>query len=188
MCIKEFITTPWGVFCIGVISSIVGALLYKLMNWLLGIISNKLKLRCFRKQLVDFGLQFGEGYTTAYAQTHTPFHQMLQVESFVIRLIVAYAKIAAIILIGITLLIIFQNYIEICIVVVSISCALATIYYQKVKQVVKTFDLMFDYIYGEKYKEKMLEGVKQHWDKMTGRTEVDTKPNKEFASEDDNNE
>lgn len=170
--LNEFVKSPWGVFCVGVLSSIVATLLYRSIGELIKYTSKKIKYRRFVSFLTKIGESFGEGFTTAYAMSHTPFHQMLQVGGFVVNLIIAYAKIAGVALIGIALLVVFHELVIARLFIVSLTCAIAAILYQRAKFLKKMFDQMYDYVYGDEFKDQMMEGIRTHWDKVLGKKKL----------------
>lgn len=181
--LNEFVKSPWGVFCVGVMSSIVATLLYRGIGELIKNTSKKIKHRRFVGVLTKIGESFGEGFATAYAMSHTPFHQMLQVGGFVINLLIAYAKIAGVALIGIALLVVFHELVIARLIIVSLTCAIAAILYQRAKFLKKMFDQMYDYVYGDKFKDQMMEGIRNHWDKILGKEELQKE--KPYSKEDD---
>lgn len=170
--LNEFVKSPWGVFCVGVLSSIVATLLYQCIGKLLKHISKKIKHRKFVGVLTKIGETFGEGFATAYAMSHSPFHQMLQVGGFVVNLIIAYAKIAGVAIVGIVLLVVFHELLIARLIIVSLTCAFVAILYQRAKFLKKMYDKMYDYVYGDKFKDQMMEGIKAHWDMILGKEDA----------------
>lgn len=170
--LNVFVKSPWGVFCVGVLSSIVATLLYRGIGELIKYTSKKIKYRRFVRFLTKIGESFGEGFTTAYAMSHTPFHQMLQVGGFVVNLIIAYAKIVGVALIGIALLVVFHELVIARLIIVSLTCAIAAILYQRAKFLKKMFEQMYDYVYGDEFKDQMMEGIRTHWDNVLGKKKL----------------
>ena len=41
--------------------------------------------------------------------------------------------------------------------------------YRRLKDYLKIYDRMFKYVYGDEYFKSEMEGIKQYWDKMTGK-------------------
>lgn len=170
--LNVFVKSPWGVFCVGVLSSIVATLLYRGIGELIKYASKKIKHRRLVSFLTKIGETYGEGFTTAYAMSHTSFHQMLQVGGYVVNLIIAYAKIAGVALIGIALLVVFHELVIARLVIVSLTCAIAAILYQRARFLKKMYDQMYDYVYGDKFKDQMMEGIRTHWDKILGKEKL----------------
>lgn len=179
----EFVKSPWGTVCLGVLSSIVGALLYALFASLYAYINKRIQKRRIIKGLVKVGESFGDGYTAAYAQYKSTFHQSLLVGNYEIQILLSIAKTIAIALAGIVLLIVFQEIIIARPIIVAITCVLFFVSYGKVKSKIKSFKMMYDHVFGDEYKEKMMEGIKQHWDTLAKNKGQNKKGNTEGAEQ-----
>lgn len=168
MNLLEFIKSPWGVVCIGVLSSILGSVLYTLIRRLVNVINKRVKRNLFVKRLVAIGKAFEDGYLTALAQNKTSFHQTLLVSHYEIKITIAIAKTLGVALGGIALLVVFHEYLIARTIIVSITCILVAICSKRIKKLLKTYEMMFNHIFGDDYKEHMMEGIKHQWESLTG--------------------
>lgn len=175
MTIADFITSPWGIICVGVLSSVLGTIIFKLGVWLYKKTSEKIRRKRLIKYLVSSGEMYCSGYTAAYASCKSTFHQMIHVNDYVVNLLREILMITLVSFAAIGLLFLFHEFIISRPIIISIACIIIAIKYQKVKSICKTYSYMFDFVFGEEYKKHMMDGMKQYWDKMT-KTEI---PNKE---------
>lgn len=166
MNITEFITSPWGVVCIGVLSSVLGTVLFKIGVWFYKKTSDKIKRKRFIRLLVLTGEMYCSGYTAAYASCKSTFHQMIHVNDFTIKLIREVLTIMLVSFAAIGLLILFQELVLARPVIIAIGCVVIAVKYQKVKLICKTYNMMFETVFGEEFKKHMMDGMKQHWDKL----------------------
>lgn len=167
MNLLEFIKSPWGVVCIGVFSSILGSVLYSLIGHLVNKINKRIKRKLFVKRLVAIGEAFGDGYLTALAQVQSSFHQTLLVSHYEIKITIAVAKTIGVALGGIALLVVFHEYFIARTIIVSITCIIVAICSRRIKKLFKSYEMMFNYVFGDDYKEHMMEGIKHQWDSLT---------------------
>lgn len=166
MDIIDFIKSPWGTVCIGVLSSVLGAFLFSLGVKLVVLIDTKKKKKRFIKWLVKTGESFGDGYTTAYARYKSTFHQDLLVGRYQIKLVSSIAITIGISIAGLFLLVVFQEFIIARLLIVAATCAIITMNIKRVNAIIKSYNMMFDYVFGDEYKTKMMEGIKHHWDSI----------------------
>ena len=169
MCLVEFVQSPWGVVCVGVLSSVIGSVFYTLVGHLVAIVGKKIKRKRFIRRLVVVGEAFSEGYLTALAQAQSTFHQTLLVSHYEIKITIAIAKTFGFALGGLVLLILFNELLLWKLIIVSVTCLIVAINCKRIKKLFKTYEMMFDYVFGDDYKKHMMEGVKLQWDSMTGR-------------------
>lgn len=167
MNLVDFIKSPWGVVCIGVLSSFLGSVLYSLIGRLVNVINTRIKRKLFVKKLVAIGEAFEDGYLTALAQVTSSFHQTLLVSHYVIKITIAVAKTLGVALGGIALLIVFHEFLIARSVIVSITCIIVAICLKRINKLLKTYEMMFNHVFGDDYKEHMMEGIKHQWDSLT---------------------
>jgi len=175
MSLLEFIKSPWGVICIGVLSSILGSVLYSLIGRLVSAINLKIKRKRFVNRLVAIGEAFEDGYLTAFAQVKSSFHQTLLVSNYEIKITIAVAKTLGVALGGIALLVVFHEYLIARTIIVSITCIIVAICSKRINKLFKSYEMMFNHVFGDDYKEHMMEGIKHQWDSLASpkRTEKD---------------
>ncbi len=169
----DFITSPLGSICIGVASSILGTLLYVICVAIVKQAGQRIKKKKYIKHLVRIGESFSDGYTTAYARVNSPFHQMLHVGNHEIGIMVALTKILIVAIAGVGLLVVFQELIIARPIIVAITCLLIAFYYKILKGKLEMYQIMFDYTFGEDYKEHMMKGVEKHWDSIVKKQSVE---------------
>lgn len=179
MTIKEFLSSPWGIICVGVLSSIIGTCIYKIAEKTFSNAYKKLKYKRFIKRLKDLGEMYCSGYTAGYARCHSSFHQTLCVNKFIINILMEILKIVIVACAAIGLLVVFQEYIISRPIIIALASVIIAIQYQKTKSFVKTYQLMFDTVFGDDYKKHMKESVKGYMDKITGKDEKDKKEKEE---------
>ena len=167
MSFVEFIQSPWGNLCIGVIAGIMGTAIYKMGEKIYKKADKKIKHRRFINKLVSIGEVFGSGYTTSYARANTIFHQLLHINDYVIRLLKEFLKIIIVAFSAVGLLFVFQEYIFVRPIIIAIACVVIAVQFQRVKKIVEIYNIMFDYVYGEEYKKHMMDGVEKYWDELT---------------------
>ena len=167
MTLLEFIQSPWGNLCIGVMAGIIGTGVYKIGERLYKKADKTIKHRRFIKKLVSIGEVFGSGYTTSYSRANSVFHQLLHINDYVIRLLKEFLKIIIVAFSAVGLLFVFQEYIFVRPIIIAIACVVISVLLQRVKKIVEIYNIMFDYVYGEEYKKHMMDGVEKYWDELT---------------------
>lgn len=165
----EFIESPLGIVCVGVLSSLLGKYLSELGEKIYSKANRKLKHKKFINYLVFTGEAFSSGYTTSYAQSNSPFHQILYVNKYVIKIILEALRIIVTALSAIALLLIFRKYFISVPIIISIVSIMVTMRFKKIKKLYETYEIMFDFVYGDEYKKHMKEGMVKYWDKITGK-------------------
>lgn len=182
MNLVEFVESPWGIVCVGALSSILGAFLYSIIVRLISAINKRIKHKLFVKRLVAIGESFGDGYLTALAQTQSSFHQTLLVSHYEIKITIAIAKALGVALGGVALLVVFHESLLARTVIVSVTCIIVAICCRRINRLLKTYKMMFDYVFGDDYKKHMMEGIKHQWDSLARnsrmREEIDDPNNK----------
>lgn len=168
MSLVEFIQSPWGIVCVGVLSSVIGSVLYTLIGHLVEFVGKRIKRKRFIRRLVVIGEAFGDGYLTALAQAKSTFHQTLLVSHYEIKITIAIAKTFGFALGGLVLLVLFNDLLLSKLIIVSVTCLIVAINCKRVKNLFKTYEMMFDFVFGDDYKEHMMEGIKKQWETMTG--------------------
>lgn len=159
----DFLKSPWGNLCIGIASSILGALLYMFFDKLVQKTSIRIKRRRFVKHLVIVGESFNEGYTTAYARIKSPFHQMLHIGNHEIDIMIAIAKVLFAAIAGLAFLVLFQEFIIARSLIIAVTCLFVAFFLKSLNRKLKAYQIMFDYVFGDEYKKHMMEGVERHW-------------------------
>ena len=167
MKMMDFITSPLGLICVGVLSSILGTILFKIGAWFYKKASEKIRRKRFIKLLVSTGEMYCSGYTAGYASYKSTFHQIIHVNDFVVKLLHEILIIILISFSAISLLILFREIVYASTIIIAIACVVIAVKYQKVKLYCNTYKIMFDTVFGEEYKKHMMDGMKQHWDKLT---------------------
>jgi uncharacterized membrane protein YqgA involved in biofilm formation len=167
MNVAEFITTPVGVVCVSVISSIVGTLIYKMGERIYIIATKKMKHKRFIKYIVSTGEMYCNGYTTAYAKYKSSFHQLLHVNMFTIKILNGILKIMFAAFLAIGLLFLFHEILIARPVIIAVASVYVTIQYQKIRKIYETYKIMFDHEFGDEYNKHMMEGVEKYWDSIT---------------------
>lgn len=169
MCMNflEFITHNIGgiilfnIIC-GVVGSIVGALLYK-------VVLHKYKRGRFIKNLVKAGTYFGSGSRTAYALNMTSFHQILLVGNYLIDIIFSLFKLLICGIVVLVLLILLRAYWISAPIIIGVASIYCGIEYRRLHAYLQIYHQMFKYVYGEEYFKSEMEGIKKYWDNMTNR-------------------
>ena len=168
MTLTDFITTPLGVVCVGIVSSIVGAGIYKIGERLYMKAHKQIRYKRFIKSLASIGEMYCNGYTAAYAKHKSHFHQVLHVNHFAIKLIKNCLTIILVCFVAIGLLILFQEIVIIRPIIIAFACVIVAIEYKKVKALYETYQIMFDHEFGEEYEKRMTEGMEGYWDSIVG--------------------
>lgn len=167
-----FIKSPWGTVCLGVLSSIVGAVFYSIFVRLFKLVNKKVKYKRFIKGLVKVGESYGDGYAVGYAKNSSSFHQALLVGKYEIQIAVSIAKTVGIVLAGVILLTVFQEIIIARPIIVALTCISFSIGCKNVKNKIKSYDMMYDIVFGEEYKESMMKGIERHWDSIVKKKDI----------------
>lgn len=131
MNIKDFINSPWGIVCVGVLSSLIGAGLFKIGEKLYLKAYKKLKHRRFIKRLAFLGEMYCSGFTAGYANKSS-FHQILHVNKFIINILMEMLKIVIISFAAVGLLIVFQEHFILRPIIVAIVGIVIAIRYQNI--------------------------------------------------------
>lgn len=176
---KEFISSPWGIICVGVLSSIIGSCLFKTVERLYSKAYKKVKYKRFIKHLEDLGEMYCSGFTAGYARYNSPFHQTLYVNKFIINILIEIIKIVIVSFAAIGLLVAFQEYIISRPIIIALASVVIAIQYQKTKTYVKTYQLLFDTVFGDDYKKHLKESLNEYMDKITGKDKKGGKEKKE---------
>ena len=165
--IIDFIThNIWGIIIFnvicGIIGSVLGSLLYKAAL-------RKYKKGKIKKYLVKAGTYFGSGSRTVYAMNNTSFHRSILVGDYIIKILLSLFRIGMIGVIALVLLIILRAYWISTPFIIGIAGLFCGIEYRRLSDYLRIYNAMFEYVYGEEYFKTEMEGIKQYWDKMTGK-------------------
>lgn len=163
----EFIThNVWGIILFnvicGIIGSVLGSFIYK-------VVLRKYKKGKLKKYLVKAGTYFGGGSRTVYAMNTTSFHQSLLVGDYVIKILLSLSKIGIIGVVTLVLLFVLRAYWISTPIIIGVAGLFCGVEYRRLKDYLKIYDGMFKYVYGDEYFKSEMEGIKQYWDKMTGK-------------------
>lgn len=158
-------TILFNVIC-GIIGSVFGSLLYKALLL-------KYKKGKLRHYLVKAGSYFGSGSRTAYAMKASSFHQSLLVGDYVIKIMLSLFRIGLSGVIALLILLILKAYWIATPIVIGIAGLFCGIESYRLRDYLKIYNEMFSHVYGDEYFKMEMEGIKQYWDKMTGKTEHD---------------
>ena len=167
MLLIEFVTKNifgiilFNVFC-GIIGSVVGALLYKMML-------RKYKKRRFKRFLIKSGTYFGSDSRTVYAMNKTSFHQSLLVGDYLIQILVSIAKLIMSGIVALALIVILRAFWVSSPIIIGLAGLFCGIESRKLRDYLRIYHEMFRYVYGEDYFKSEIEGIKQYWDKTTGK-------------------
>ena len=151
----------FNVFC-GIIGSVVGALLYKTML-------RKYKKRRFKRYLIKSGTYFGSGSRTVYAMNKTSFHQALLVGDYLIQILVSIGKLIMSSMVFLALIVILRTFWFSSPIIISVAGFFCGVELRKLRDYLRIYHEMFRYVYGEEYFKSEMEGIKQYWDKTTGK-------------------
>jgi hypothetical protein len=132
-------------------------------------VNKKIRRKRFKKYLVSTGEMFCNGYTAAYAKYKSSFHQILYVNTYIIKILRGILNIVLAAFSAMGLLFIFQEIVLARPMIVALASIYITIQYQKIKFLYKTYQIMFEHEFGKEYNDKMIESVKQYWDSITKR-------------------
>lgn len=172
----EFLGTPLGIITVGVVSSIVGNALYKCAVKLYNKADTKVKHNRFIKRMASVGELYCSGYTAAYAKYKSTFHQTLLINRFTIKLLMEILKIMIVSFAALALLVVLQEFIIVRPIIIAIASIIIAILYQRIKEFIKSYQLMYDHEFGEEYKKRMKEGMEKHWKELIEKEEErDTK-------------
>ncbi len=67
---------------------------------------------------------------------------------------------------ALALLVVLQEFIIVRPIVIAIASIIIAILYQRVKALINSYQLMYDYEFGEEYKKSMKDGMEQHWKEL----------------------
>ena len=76
------------------------------------------------------------------------------------------AKILFVAAAGLCFLEVFHEIIFVRPIVVALSCLLIAFYYKELKAKLHVFHLMYDVIFGDDYKQHLMEGIEKEWDNV----------------------
>lgn len=168
MSFVKFISSPLGIICVSVLSSLVGTSIYNHGEKIIHRAGVRYKRKRLIKWLVRSGETYSNGYITAYAQNKSSFHQLLLIGDYIIKIIIEIARILGIVLITIILILLTLKYIVAGPILVAISSIFISFYFQKLKRLIRAYRMMYDYVYGDEYKKHLMEGVHRYWNDITG--------------------
>ena len=167
----DFITNNiWGIilfnlFC-GIIGSVLGSFLYK-------AVSRKYKKSKLKKHLIKAGTYFGSGSRTVYAMKTSSFHQSILVGDYIIKILLSLFRMGMFGIIALTMLFVLRAYWISTPIIIGIVGTFWGIEYRRLRDYMSIYDEMFKYVYGDEYFKTEMEGIKQYWDKMTGKRDLD---------------
>lgn len=167
MNIAVFFTTPLGLVSVSIISSIVGTILYNIGEKIYVKANKKIKYKRFIKHLVSTGEMFCNGYTAAYAKHKSSFHQILHVNMYTINILKGILNIVLAAFAAIGLLFVFHEILLARPIIIALVSVYIAIQYKKIKYLYNTYQIMFDYEFGDEYNKKMMEGLERYWDSIT---------------------
>ena len=175
----EFLGTPLGIITVGVVSSIVGNALYKCAVKLYNKADTKVKHNRFIKRMASMGEMYCSGYTAAYAKYKSTFHQTLLINRFTIKLLMEILIIMIVSFAALALLVVLQEFIIVRPIIIAIASIIIAILYQRVKALINSYQLMYDYEFGEEYKKRMKEGMEKQWKELIEKKEETDSKQKE---------
>lgn len=166
MSIAEFIVSPWGIVCVGILSSIAATFLYKTGEKLYAKASENVKRKRFARRLARLGEIYCSGYTAAYAKHKSSFLQILHINDFVMKLLKVVLVIMLVSFSSIGLLMLFHEIVFARPLIIAIACVIIAIKYQSVKTLCETYQIMVDNEFGEEYEKRMMDGMEHYWDEV----------------------
>ncbi len=116
--------------------------------------------------MISAGELYCSGYTAAYAKYKSTFHQTLHINRFTIKILMESLRILIVSCAALALLVVLQEFIIVRPIVIAIASIIIAILYQRVKALINSYQLMYDYEFGEEYKKSMKDGMEQHWKEL----------------------
>lgn len=140
---------------IGVVGSMVGTFLYKLLK-------ERIKRKQTIKNLVRAGTYFGAGCRTEYAMHNSSFHQVLLVGDYLKDIIISGIKVLLCCILATGLLALFHDgfIVSIIIAIASVFCGLE---YRRLRDYIVIYRQIFKHVYGDAYFESEIDGIKHYW-------------------------
>jgi len=80
---------------------------------------------------------------------------------------------------ALALLVVLQEFIIVRPIIIAIASIIIAILYQRVKALIKSYQLMYDYEFGEEYKKRMKEGMEKQWKELIEKKEETDSKQKE---------
>lgn len=162
-----FIESPLGIICVGLFSSVVGSILFKLCEKIYAKANNKVKYKRFIKRLVSAGEVYCSGYTAAYAKYKSSFHQILHVNSFMMSILREVLNIIIVIGAALGLMIALSDYLIARPIIIALAGVIVAVLYQRINRIHNGFKMMYDHEFDEEYNKRMMDGVEKYWAKLT---------------------
>jgi hypothetical protein len=156
--IEQFLlNNAWGVIIGGIIASIVGTLLCLAFKKLIEFLRKKLSIRHNKQKFLKYTMGFYRGATAEYSK-QSSYHQVLLVGDFIMDSIFEGLKILVYLLVTCIFICISEN-LWLNLLLIAVCSFMIYPRYTNLKEMKEAYRKTYDYIFGEDYTKKCVDGA-----------------------------